>query len=159
MMANFELVRYSPKYGDVVLELHAEAMKELPADLELPENELFDLLNIETHYLQAGGEFLVGLLNDEPVAIGGYKRVDTNTAELKRFRVKKELRGQGLGSLLLKEVERIAAENGITRIVLETAKFRPLTLKYYLKHRYARCGKRHYGTVETVCFEKQLEQT
>jgi len=158
MAASFRLVRYSPKYRNVVLDLHAEAMQELPADLELPENEFFDLLNIETHYLQAGGEFLVGLLDGEPVAMGGYKRVDAHTAELKRFRVKKELRGQGLGSLLLKEAERIAAENGITRIVLETAKFRPLTLKYYLKHGYTRRGGQHYGTVETVCFEKHLEQ-
>jgi GNAT superfamily N-acetyltransferase len=158
MTANFRLVRYGPKYRDVILNLHAEAMKELPADLEPPENESFDLLNIETCYLQAGGEFLVGLLDDEPVAMGGYKRVDANTAELKRFRVKKELRGRGLGSLLLKEVERIAAENGITRVVLETAKFRPLTLKYYLKHGYTRRGGQHYGTVETVCFEKHLEQ-
>lgn len=159
MTANFRLVRYSPRYRDVVLELHEEAMKELPADLELPEDEFFDLLNIETCYLQAGGEFLVGLLDDEPVAMGGYKRVDANTAELKRFRVKKDLRGQGLGSLLLKEIERIAAENGITRIVLETAKFRPLTLKYYRKHGYTRHGGQHYGTVETVCFEKHLGQT
>jgi GNAT superfamily N-acetyltransferase len=159
MITNFRLVRYSPKYREVVLELHAEAMKELPADLELPENERFDLLNIETHYLQADGEFLIGLLDGEPVAMGGYKRVDANTAELKRFRVKKELRGQGLGSLLLKEVERIAAKNGITRIILETAKFRPLTLKYYLKHGYVHCGDQHYGAIETVCFEKHLEQT
>lgn len=158
MTTNFQQVRYNPKYRDVILELHAEAMKELPSGLELPENELFDLLNIETCYLQAGGEFLVGLLDDEPVAMGGYKRVDANTAELKRFRVKKALRRQGLGSLLLQEVERIAAENGVTKIVLETAKFRPLTLNYYLKHGYARCGARHYGTVETVCFEKHLER-
>jgi GNAT superfamily N-acetyltransferase len=158
MTANFRLVRYSPKYKDVILELHAEAMQELPADLELPKNELFDLLNIETCYLQAGGEFLMGLLDSEPVAMGGYKRVDANTAELKRFRVKKALRGQGLGSLLLKEVERIAAENGITKIALETVKFRPLTLRYYQKHGYTRCGERHYGTIETVCFEKHLEQ-
>lgn len=159
MTANFRLVRYSPKYRDVVLDLHAEAIAELPDGLELPKNEHADLLNIETHYLQAGGEFLVGVLDDEPVAMGGYKRVDADTAELKRFRIKKELRGQGLGSSLLEEVERIAAENGITRIIVETAKFRRLTLKYYLKHGYTRLGGRHYGTVETVCFEKHLEQT
>jgi GNAT superfamily N-acetyltransferase len=158
MAANFGLVRYNDRYREAVLNLHAEAMQELPPGLELPENEHFDLLNIETCYLQAGGEFLVGLLDDEPVAMGGYKRVDANIAELKRFRVKKALRGQGLGSVLLKEVERIAAENGITRIVLETVKFRPLTLKYYLKHGYVHCGDQHYGTVETVCFEKHLER-
>lgn len=63
-----------------------------------------------------------------------------------------------MGSLLLKEVERIAAENGITRIIVETAKFRSLTLKYYLKHGYTRCGDQHYGSVETVCFEKHLKR-
>lgn len=94
MTANFRLVRYSPEYRNEVLKLHAEAMKELPADLELPKNELVDLLNIETHYLQAGGEFLVGLLGDEPMAMGGYKRVDPNTAELKRFRVKRTCEGK-----------------------------------------------------------------
>ena len=50
-------------------------------------------------------------------------------------------------------------DNNLVKIVLETAKFRPLTLKYYLKHGYIRCGGQHYGTVETVCFEKHLEQT
>lgn len=159
MTADFELVRYNPKYRDTVLELHAEAIAELPDGLELPKYEHADLLNIKAHYLQTGGEFLVGLLDGEPVAMGGYERVDDATAKLKRFRVKKDLRGRGLGSLLLEEIERIATENGIGRIVLETVKFRPLTLRYYQKHGYTQCGEQHYGTVETVCFEKNLEQS
>jgi uncharacterized protein (DUF952 family)/GNAT superfamily N-acetyltransferase len=154
MMTNFRLIRYIPKYRNAVLKLHAEAIAELPSGLELPKNEHADLLNIEAHYLQTGGEFLVGLLDGEPVAMGGYERVDDATAKLKRFRVQKDLRGRGLGSLLLNEVERIAAENGVTKVVLETVKFRPLTLRYYRKHGYTQCGEQHYGTVETMYFEK-----
>jgi hypothetical protein len=46
-----------------------------------------DLRSIRATYLDAGGEFLVGVLDGDVVAMGGLRRVSETVAEVKRMRV------------------------------------------------------------------------
>jgi GNAT superfamily N-acetyltransferase len=68
------------------------------------------------------GLFLVGRLDGEPVAAGGWRRIDgvTSTGEIKRMYVVERSRGRGLSRLMLAELESTLAEAGCERVVLMT---------------------------------------
>jgi GNAT superfamily N-acetyltransferase len=116
-----------------------------------------DLRDIDAAYLRNGGEFLVGLLNGQVVAMGGFRLLSGNTAELKRMRVRSDLQGQGYGTQLLHELERLASARHIQTLCLETAKARPLTLRFYRQHGYQESGEGLYGQVVTVRFTKHID--
>ena len=112
---------------------------------------------IERFYLRTAGDFLVGLLDNQVVAMGGFKRLSDTSAELKRMRVNKLHQGRGYGTQLLVELERKAIENGIRTLCLETASFRTLAIEFYRKHHYQFDGEGRYGDVRTIRFIKSLD--
>ena len=155
-MKPIRLIRYKPDYQDTLLQLHHEAIADMVMGISQNDEET-DLRNIDKYYIQNGGEFLVGLINEEVVAMGGFQRLSNTTAELRRMRVREDLQGKGYGGQLLSELERIAVESGINFFSFETAKQRPLTLEFYRKYGYAETGEGHYGQIETVHFSKNLQ--
>ena len=68
------------------------------------------------------GLFLVGRLDGEPVATGGWRRIDAavGTGEIKRMYVVERARGRGLSRLMLAELESTLAGAGCERVVLMT---------------------------------------
>jgi carbonic anhydrase len=162
-MKSMKLVRYQPEYLEPMLALHRSAMfdlEKLGLDIGISEHdEEVDLRAIERIYFQSDGEFLIGLLGGAVIAMGGFQRLSSDSAELRRMRIRADLQDQGYGSQLLLKLERIASKSGITRFTFETAKARPLTLEFYRKHGYQEIGTGHYGKVETVHFKKVLEKS
>ena len=77
------------------------------------------------------GLFLVGLLDGEPVAMGGWRRMGEGAAEVKRMYVSKRARRRGLARSLLSELERTAAAAGIVRLVLNTGPEQPEAVALY----------------------------
>ena len=157
-MKSIRFVRYRPEYQEPMLALHRSAKEGLTIGISEYDEEA-DLRAIEQVYLQSGGEFLVGLLDGEVIAMDGFQRLPNNSAELRRMRIRKDLQGQGYGSQLLQELERAAFQSGIYKLSFETAKARPLTLEFYRKHGYKETGTGFYGRVETVHFGKVLDET
>ena len=153
-----QLIRYDPKYQKAMLALHRSAIEGFVLGMTQQQDEA-DLMAIEEVYLRAGGEFLLGLLNERVVAMGGFKRLSDDLAELRRMRIARDLQGQGYGTLLLRELERRAYHFGIRKLCLDTARRRPLTLDFYRKHSYQETGSSFYGAVETVQFAKNLSET
>lgn len=151
------IVRFAAAYHETVLELHRKAMKPF-APLLPQKDEEVDLHQIEQVYLRHG-EFLVGLLGDRVVAMGGFKPHSATIAELKRIRIDPEKQGQGYGSDLLRDLEKRAVELGFSSLYLETAKARTLTLAFYDKQGYLRVGEGFYGSVEVVRYTKELPKT
>lgn len=78
-----------------------------------------------------GGLFLVGLLDGAPVAMGGWRRLSTGEAEIKRMYVIRSARRRGLARRLLGELERTAAGAGLTRLVLNTGAEQPEAIAMY----------------------------
>ncbi len=66
------------------------------------------------------GAFLVVYHNGEAVGCGAVRRLDTDTAELKRMYVVPAVRGVGLGRRLVGALEAEARRLGVRRLVLET---------------------------------------
>ena len=95
---------------------------------------------------------------DTAIACGCWKAVDAETAEIKRIYVRPEYRRQGIASMIIRAMERNAAEAGCRRAVLETARTTPESEKFYLNLGYRRIE--YYGSPagaeNCLCFDKEL---
>jgi GNAT superfamily N-acetyltransferase len=76
----------------------------------------------QSGYAPPDGLFLVGYLDDEPVACGGYRTYDkaNRTVEIKKMYTVPALRGRGYGYAIIRELEDRAANAGARRAILET---------------------------------------
>ena len=104
MTDSLTLRRYRPADRDRVLDLHERAMRDVGAYVEgVPEPDLDD---IEAAYLESGGEFLVGTVDGEVVAMGALRPASgyvtefledlENAAEIRRMRVAPARQGRGI---------------------------------------------------------------
>jgi GNAT superfamily N-acetyltransferase len=94
------------------------------------------------------GLFLVGLLDGEPVATGGWRWLDPTTAEIKRMFVSVAARRRGLGATMLTQLEHTAHAAGVTRLVLTTGGAQPEAIAMYEWAGYSRVdGFGHYADV------------
>lgn len=96
--------------------------------------------------------------NDEAVACGAIKELDSKSMEVKRMFTLPEKRGKGLASAILKELEVWTKELGYEKTVLETGKRQTEAVALYQK-----CGYKiipnygqYIGIQNSVCFEKEL---
>ncbi len=150
------LIRYRAEFQQPMLALHRSAIEGFVLGMSQEEDEA-DLMAVEDVYLRRQGEFLLGFVGERLVAMGGFKRLSDDLADLRRMRIARELQGQGYGTELLRELERRAFQSGVRTLCLDTARRRPLTLNFYGKHGYQQTGQSFYGAVETVQFGKELE--
>jgi GNAT superfamily N-acetyltransferase len=150
------LIRYRAEYQEPMLALHRSAIEGFTLGMSQQQDEA-DLVAVEDVYLRSGGEFLLGLIGERLVAMGGFKRLSDEIAELRRMRIARDLQGQGYGTLMLRELERRAFQAGIGTLCLHTAQRRPMTLEFYRKHGYQETGQSFYGAVQTVQFSKTLD--
>jgi GNAT superfamily N-acetyltransferase len=104
------------------------------------------------------GTFLVGYVGELPVATGGWRRIDVGSVEIKRMYVDPRWRGRGLSRQVLARLERLAADAGATRVVLETGLAQPEAMRLYETSGYARIdGFGHYACNElAVSYGKSL---
>lgn len=65
-------------------------------DASVLELRRYDMRSVRASYLDNEGEFLVGVVRGEVVAMGGVRRVSATVAEVKRMRVHGSLSGSGL---------------------------------------------------------------
>jgi GNAT superfamily N-acetyltransferase len=117
-----EFRRFRGHDTDAVRNLHVIALRSARAFVEMNDavNWDGDLENIDAVYLRSGGEFLVGVIDGEIVAMGGLRLDEHGSATLKRMRVHPSRQRCGLGRELLRRLEEAARQRGVTRIVLDT---------------------------------------
>ena len=82
------------------------------------------------------GLFLVGTLDGDPVAAGGWRRVDAGVAEIKRMFVVDRARRRGLSRLMLAELESTASLARYRRVVLMTGLAQPEAIALYESNGY-----------------------
>ncbi len=103
---------------------------------------------------------LVFYENEKPIGCGAFKPFDDNSVEVKRMYVLPEMRGKGIASQILLELENWAAEIGYNRSVLETGKRQPEAIALYTKRGYSIIPNfgQYAGVENSICFEKKLPQ-
>ncbi|HTQ65026.1 MAG TPA: GNAT family N-acetyltransferase [Puia sp.] len=101
---------------------------------------------------------IVAYENNEPVGCGAIKEYSENMMEVKRMYVLPALRGKGIASAVLMELEKWAGEMNYGKCILETGKKQPEAIALYKKSGYAIIPNfGQYENVEnSVCFEKKL---
>ena len=144
------------EYEDVgaVWRLHEEALRAVATFDEVQEDK--DLLDIQANYIDNGGDFIVGLIDGEIVAMAGFRKLTETQAELKRMRVKPELQGQGIGAKLLNMIEKLAKAHGYTTITLDCSEQQEVANNLYKRNGYEEYKRAKSGTSKIICYRKDL---
>lgn len=101
---------------------------------------------------------VVAYENDAPIGCGAIKKFSDEATEVKRMFTPEEVRGRGVATLVLKELERWASELGYKKCVLETGLRQPEAIALYKKNGYAQIPNygQYVGMENSVCFEKKI---
>lgn len=104
------------------------------------------------------GGLLIGLLGDQPVTGGAFRRFDESTAELKRIWTDSRHRRQGHAKALLAALEAEIVARGYRRVYLTTGDRQPEAEALYLSCGYDRLAKPlpAEGEVYPMAFAKEL---
>ena len=120
MEYDLKINKFNNKDLKQVLDLHRKAMEIIGTYKgEGPWDD--DLKDIENHYLNNYGIFLVGKINKKIVTMGALRKIDNNIAEIKRMRTYPEYQGKGFGKLILLELINFARKNHYKELILETS--------------------------------------
>src|SRR3989344_1069741 len=117
--------KYQPEVKSLVIAVHEEFG--FPYDHTLD----FDLDDLSGVYIKQGGALYVLLEGERVVGTAAVKRIDDETAEIKRMYVLREYRGQGWGSKLLDTALAFCKEEGFKRAVLDTNEKQTDALRLY----------------------------
>lgn len=94
----------------------------------------------------------------KPVGSGALKPYSPDAVEIKRMFVPADLRGQGIGSRVVHELECWARELGFQKCILETGSHMDTAIRLYEKNQFSVIP--NYGPYVDVagsrCFEKKL---
>ena len=145
--------RYEPGDKRAVRRLHDDALNEVGAHLGTgPWDD--DLDEIEGVYLESGGEFLVGILEGDVVAMGAIKRDSPDVAEVRRMRVRPGLQGRGYGQAMLDALHRRAVGLGYSTLHLDTTVQQRVARRLYLKNSYREVGRGSIGPFWCILYER-----
>ncbi len=139
-----------------VLELHILGLEQFEASSPRGSWDA-DVDDIQGAYLGRKGEFLVGELDGEVVAMGGFWQKTDTVAEIKRMRVHPKYQGRGFGQAILTELERRARSLGYSSLFLDTLPTMTPARRLYAKNGFVQTGTKKVGPFEAVLYEKTLE--
>ena len=101
---------------------------------------------------------VIAYYDGKPVGCGCFKKFDHESVEIKRMYVDPEIRGKGIASAVLNELEKWAKEKGFTQTVLETGKKLDDANALYYKQGYQIIENygQYAGIENSVCMKKAL---
>ncbi len=157
---------FEPGDAEAAWDLHIEGILDVAAAHQM-RDEVWDkdVRDIPGHYLQPGAHFWV--VEDSLPAAGRERRIiamnairrhDDTTAEIKRMRVTKDRRRQGIARLLLEIAEDWCRAAGYIRIVLDTTDRQEAAKVMYTNHGYTETSNRWLESFSTTLrfYEKHL---
>ncbi|QHW35151.1 GNAT family N-acetyltransferase [Paenibacillus rhizovicinus] len=147
--------RYSTADHDDIWRLHLLVIA--AAGVEPTHQHYHDIFHIEEQYLSSGGDFLVGTAQSGMVvAMGGLKKLDFDTAEIKRLRVHPDYQQRGYGQRILSRLEDRAAELGFNHIYLDALTNQLGAKKLFTNNGYAHRGASVIDGFWVNAYEKTL---
>lgn len=170
MIRELTVRRYRPADRDRVFELHETAMRDVGAYVEgAPEPDLED---VEDAYLERGGEFLVGTVDEEIVAMGAVRPptwyitelVDcrAGTGELKRMRVDPAHQRRGYGQAILDALLERARDLGYTELVLDTTPGQTGARDFFEANGFRQIGREQIEgpdePIDLLVYRRQIEE-
>jgi len=101
---------------------------------------------------------VVAYYENKAVGCGAIKPYDEQTMEVKRMYVLPELRGKGIASIILSDLEIWAKQLHYEKCLLETGIKQPEAIALYTKNQYQIIPNfgQYQGIENSVCFEKLI---
>ncbi|MGJ8683195.1 MAG: GNAT family N-acetyltransferase [Nonlabens sp.] len=132
-------------------------VKELDTYLAIADGEdhaFYDQFNKLDHIKNV----VVAYKSHIPVGCGAIKKYDSRSVEIKRMYTQPAYRGNGIASLILKELEKWSAELLFERCILETGSRQEEAIALYKKSNYEIIENygQYTGIANSYCFEKKL---
>jgi GNAT superfamily N-acetyltransferase len=132
-------------------------VRELDADLSIrdgDEHAFYDQFN----KIDKIKYVIIALDENISVGCGAIKEFSPDAMEVKRMYVLPEMRGRGIASIILKELEKWAVELHFKKCLLETGRKQPEAIQLYLKNLYRIIPNfgQYQGIENSLCFEKIL---
>ena len=169
------LRRYHAADHGIVLALHREGLAQVglrPGDGVYYDHDFFRMEDI---YLRNDGEFLVGELDGDIVAMGGLRRADLvpggrarafggyapgtpalDAAEMVRLRVRPAVQRRGYGSAVVQALEERAKEYGYRVLRGDTTELQAPALSLYRKFGWTETRRETIGGIVNIYIEKHL---
>lgn len=101
---------------------------------------------------------VIAFEDNKAVGCGAFKEFNGLTVEIKRMFVSSDMRGKGVATAVLNDLEKWAKESGYEKCVLETGDKMPEAIGLYKKSGYNVI--KNYGPYKyvesSICFEKKL---
>jgi ribosomal protein S18 acetylase RimI-like enzyme len=115
-----------------------------------------DLRSVRESYLDVGGEFLIGVVDGEVVAMGALRRLSATAAEIKRMRVDVRYQRQGFGRTILARLEGRARELGYRTLRLDTTVSQVPAQHLYRSSGYREVGRTTVADRIVILLERHL---
>ena len=156
-----QIRRYQPQDDTVVKELHYAGiaqMKEMDPIKGRPDipNIDGDLDDIENVYINNRGDFLVGLRDDEIVAIGALKKFSDACGEIKRIRIRRDCQRQGYGEMILLKLIEQAKILQYQELVLDTMASNVPAQRLFKKTGFLEIRRGAIGPFNVIYYGKRL---
>ena len=142
----------SPVVGELITALNAELKRQYPE-----EGATHFRLNSE-EVAEGRGAFLVAYASGKPIGCGAIRKLDSETAEIKRMYVIPEVRGKGISKKILLALEQEGRRLGIRRIVLETGERQIEAMALYARAGFARIPLfgEYLNSPLSICMAKEI---
>ena len=115
-----------------------------------------DLCDIQNHYLNNGGEFLVGVMDNKIVCMGAFRKKSDTLAEIKRMRVLPDFQRRGFGQIMLNKLEEKAFQLGYKELCLDTTTKQLPAQKFYEKNGYIEVGRGLMPPFKLIFYYKNI---
>jgi GNAT superfamily N-acetyltransferase len=134
----------------LVLAMEAEIVDIYRDREQRPHNPVLDEL------AGAGGALIVASVDGDAVGCAGIKRIDDETAEIKRVYIEPAHRGRGIGRPLVAAIEEEARRLGYRRVRLDTGHEQPEARHIYETSGYHAIERFNDAPFAAYWFEKEL---
>jgi ribosomal protein S18 acetylase RimI-like enzyme len=136
--------------------LFREYVDSLGVDLSFQDFEE-ELMKVDVIYNTPEGSLLLALKNAQPVGCIGIRKLDEETAELKRMYVKGAFRGCGIGVKLLEQSIETAKRLGYLKMKLDTLKDMVKAQELYRSFGFYEIPSYRFNPLKgTIYMEKKL---
>lgn len=149
--------QYQDSDKDAVWQLHVDGLNQTGSFIFDPQLDS-DFENIKRVYIENSGDFFVASLNDTVIGMGALRKVDFDTAEIKRMRVSIKHQRKGLGSTILEKLIQRAKELGYKKLILDTSERQDAAKQLYEKFGFEEYDRKRLGGHETIFYKLDLKK-
>lgn len=134
-------------------------VEQLDAYLKITDGDEHDFYN-QYNAIENLKQVVIAYVNDKPVGCGAFKEFENNSVEIKRMFTRTEYRGNGIATLILKELEKWASELNYDSCILETGIRQIEAVEFYKKNSYNIIPNygQYKGVKNSLCFIKKFRK-